>query len=482
MTTKNLLLALTGFLMILAAVSNTRDATTEPFTDSVASFLSSTTSAIPGIGDVTAAGNGVSVRLAADQTRVLASDTTGALMVEVIGQEDAANDRTPVAIALVIDTSGSMAGDKIEQARVAAARLVSQLENGDLLTVVTYGRSADTIIRAEELGEDRSRILSQIRGISTAGNTCMSCGMEVAYTLLSDAPAGHVRRAVVLSDGQANQGISSPDGLANLASHAGDDGTVTATIGLGSDYNEVLMAAVATAGTGAYYFMPDATAMASILERELDALSNTVARDLYVTVRANGDALLVAADIAGAAATKDGVRIHVRQLAGGEIRRFVIPVDYTAGIDSVFHADVDYLDTDGVRTSLTAQVAVEETDDSAVAEATIHADVVTHSELARAVVDIERAMEDAIAGRSDDAVAELDRLAGALEGMGASIGSEELSDEAENVRALQDRVAAPSFSGRGEEGRNLMLQNAARSTEMQSGVAREQMYHDSTVY
>ncbi|MFT6398124.1 MAG: hypothetical protein ACJAYU_002879, partial [Bradymonadia bacterium] len=64
----------------------------------------------------------------------------------------------------------------------------------------------------------------------------------------------------------------------------------------------------------------------------------------------------------------------------------------------------------------------------------------------------------------------------------ASLDSEELSDEAENVRALQQRVAAPGFSGRGEEGRNLMLQNAARTTEIQSGVALEQMYHDSTIY
>ncbi|MFT6400360.1 MAG: Ca-activated chloride channel family protein, partial [Bradymonadia bacterium] len=311
MTTKNLFLALTGVLMILAAVSNTRGTATETLLGNVVvSEATPTSASFPGIADVTTAGDGVDVRLAADQSRLLVSDTNGTLLVEVIGRDDATIERTPVAIALVIDTSGSMAGDKIEQARVAAARLVSQLENGDVLTVVTYGRSAATIVRAEELGEDRSDILGVIRAITTAGNTCMSCGMEVAYDLLSDAPAGHVRRAVVLSDGQANQGISSADGLSNLAAHAGDAGTVTATIGLGSDYNEVLMAGVASAGTGAYYFMPDGTAMASILERELNALSNTVARDLYLTVRSDGPARIEASDILGATATKDGIRIH----------------------------------------------------------------------------------------------------------------------------------------------------------------------------
>lgn len=481
MTTKNLLLALTGFLMILAAVSNTRQPAAEPFLGHV-SPMTPVTTPIQGIADVTAAGTAVDVRLAADQSRVLASDTDGALMVEVIGREDAVIERTPVAIALVVDTSGSMAGEKIEQARAAAARLVSQLENGDVLTVVTYGRSAQTVVRSEELGEDRSDILALIRGITTAGNTCMSCGMEVAYDLLSDAPSGHVRRAVVLSDGQANQGISSADGLANLAAHAGDAGTVTATIGLGSDYNEVLMAGVATAGTGAYYFMPDATAMASILERELDALSNTVARDLYLTVRSDGEARIEASAIVGAIATKDGVRIHVRQLAGGEIRRFIMPLDYSHGVDASFHAEVDFLAADSTRSTLAARISVAETGDPGIAEATIHAEVVTHSELALAVAGIERAMEDAVDGRAGDAAEELDRLATALAGMGAALDAEELSDEADNVRALRERVAAPGFSGRGEEGRNLMLQNAARSTEMQSGVAREQMYHDSTIY
>ena len=479
MTTKNLFLALAGFLMILAAVSNSRQSDARPFAASVTPLIERT---IPAIADVTAMGNGVQLRIAADQSRVLTGDQDGVVMIEVEGRDDGTAHRTPVSLALVVDTSGSMAGEKIDQARAAAARLVSQLANGDVLTVVTYGRSASTIVESQELGADRSDVLAAIARISTSGNTCMSCGMEQAYTLLSDSPSGHVRRAVVLSDGQANQGITTPSGLAILASRAGDEGAVTATIGLGSDYNEELMSEVAIAGTGAYYFMPDAAAMALILEREFNALESTVATDVRVRVWADGEARVMATNVVGAEADKDGISLHVQQLGAGEIRRFVLPVDYAHGIDSDITASVSYLESPGTRTELEARISVEETGDSGIAEATIHADVVTHFELSNAVADIERAMEDAVAGNADDAAAELDRLAVALDGMGDLLDAEELEEEADNIRTLRDRVAAPGFSGRGEEGRNLMLQNAARSNEMQSGYAREQMYHDSTVY
>ena len=479
MTTKNLFLSLAGFLMILAAVSNSRQSDAQSYASAVSPLIERT---VPAIADVTAMGNGVRLRIAADQSRVLTGDHDGVVMLEVQGREDGIAHRTPVALALVIDTSGSMAGDKIYQARAAAARLVSQLANGDVLTVVTYGRAASTVVNSEELGADRSSVLAAIARISTSGNTCMSCGMDQAYALLSDAPEGHVRRAVVLSDGQANQGITTADGLATLASRAGDEGAVTATIGLGSDYNEHLMSEVATAGSGAYYFMPDAGAMALILERELNALESTVASDVRITVWADGEARVLATNVGEAQATKDGVSLHVRQLAAGEIRRFVLPLDYRRGIDSEIHATLSYLESPGSRTELEARISVEETADAGIAEATIHAEVVTHAELSNAVAGIERAMEVAVAGNTDDATAELDRLAAALDGMGDLLDADELEEEADNVRNLRARVAAPGFSGRGEEGRNLMLQNAARSTEMQQGVAHEQMYHDSTIY
>ena len=477
MSTKNLFLALTGALMILAAVSKSRDGRAHTYSPPVLPA-----DPIPAIADVTAISNGVQLRIAADQSRVLSGDPGGALLVEVEGREDGVTDRTPVALALVIDTSGSMAGEKIEQARAAASRLVAQLENGDVLTVVTYGRSASTVVHSEELGADRSVVLAQIAAISTSGNTCMSCGMEEAYSTLSSAPRGHVRRAIVLSDGQANEGITSASGLANLAARAGDGGAVTATIGLGSDYNEHLMSEVAIAGTGAYYFMPDALAMATILERELAALESTVATNLHVTISAEGGGRVLSTNITGTEATKDGISIAIRQLGAGEIRRFVLPVDYSHGIDSEFTAAATYEEPHGGRTELRAEIDVAETGDPAIAEATIHAEVVTHYELANAVAGIERAMEDAVAGRSEEATAELDRLAVALDGMGSLLDAEELEEEAANIRTLRARVAAPGFAGGGEEGRGLMLQNAARSSEIQSGVAREQMYHDSTVY
>ncbi|MHC4639468.1 MAG: VWA domain-containing protein [Planctomycetota bacterium] len=61
-------------------------------------------------------------------------------------------DRAPVNIAIVIDKSGSMTGEKIEKAREAAIMVIRRLKSSDIISVVAYDSTVKVILPATEVG------------------------------------------------------------------------------------------------------------------------------------------------------------------------------------------------------------------------------------------------------------------------------------------------------------------------------------------
>lgn len=424
----------------------------------------------------------VSVHVTADQHLRTDAHEDGVIAVELQADASSAVTRTPVAIALVIDTSGSMAGDKIEQARAAAEHLVRTLEEGDIVSVVSYGRTAQLVVERQELGSSRREIVRAINRLGTSGNTCMSCGMAMGYEQLSGVPAGYAQRVVLLSDGRANAGNSTAHGLSQIAANSTEMNIVTSTIGLGSDYDETIMSAVATSGSGAYYFLPRASEMASIFDRELASLATTVATQVELEITAPTGIRMDASHIAGADQSGNTVVISIRQLAAGQSRRFLIPVSYTDDGHGAVSAAVRYIDADDRHADATASLAIALTDDANAAKATSNPEVVAEWMRLNAMQDAEVAMRRMQEGDMDGASDDLDRVIAELEEQSVALGDTELAEEADNMRQLRSTISRPGFSGAGAEGRGLYLQNAARARESAGGVPAAEMYHDSTVY
>jgi Ca-activated chloride channel family protein len=88
-----------------------------------------------------------------------------------------------------------------------------------------------------------------------------------------------------LSDGQANEGITDPQQIEKIVRNQNkENGISISTFGLGNDYNEDLMTAMAETGTGNYYFINNTEKIASIFKKELNGLMEVVAQNTTLTI------------------------------------------------------------------------------------------------------------------------------------------------------------------------------------------------------
>ncbi len=190
--------------------------------------------------------------------------------------------RAPINIALVIDRSSSMSGDKIVRAKEAAVMVLDSLRSDDVISVITYDSTVDVLVPATP-ADDRGDIRKRIMALEPRGSTALfagvSHGIEQAEKFKS---ADRVNRVILLSDGQANVGPSSPAELGRLGERAGRMGISVTTIGLGLGYNEDLMANLALRSDGNHGFAEHADDLATMFKNELGDITSVVAADIEI--------------------------------------------------------------------------------------------------------------------------------------------------------------------------------------------------------
>ncbi len=192
----------------------------------------------------------------------------------------------PTDLVIVLDRSGSMDGDKIAQARAAVGELLDHLGPQDRFGLVTYADWPATEVALSPASEaNRTRWRALVAQIAPAGGTNMSGGIDAGLQLIEQhrQPA-RVPRLIVISDGLANQGDPSFDGLTRRAQRAARGEYMLSTVGVGSDFNEQLLTAIADAGTGNYYYVADARELGNVFGREFDAARRTIASGLTVRI------------------------------------------------------------------------------------------------------------------------------------------------------------------------------------------------------
>jgi len=229
----------------------------------------------------------VALRIELDRS-VFAADTSERAIVKVcldgvrLSRPEA---RQPVNLSIVLDRSGSMSGDRIERAKEAAIEAVSRLGPDDILSLVVYDTTASTLIPARRVGNGRD-IERIIRSIRAGGNTALYAGVTQGASELRKniEDRRYVHRIILLSDGQANVGPSTPDDLGRLGAALLREGIAVTTVGVGLDYNEDLMTRLAMRSDGNTYFAETSASLSRIFAAELGDVLNVVARGAVVYV------------------------------------------------------------------------------------------------------------------------------------------------------------------------------------------------------
>jgi Ca-activated chloride channel family protein len=248
------------------------------------------------------------------------SDVISRIRVQTRPLENAA--RPPINLALVVDTSGSMMGDPISDARAASLALLDMLGPDDRLAVIAFHSETEVLLPSTRLrGADMAELRAQIGRMQAQGTTDLGGGMRVGLEELvrNFEPEG-INRLVLLSDGVPND----PNGIVALSQAAGERGIRVTALGLGLDYDETLLAQIAQSSGGRFHSVEDSSAVATTFRDEVLRFERVIARNLFLELRP-GPGVRIDGVVGQPVAVGGGVvRVPLGDLSEGERRDIIV--------------------------------------------------------------------------------------------------------------------------------------------------------------
>ncbi len=251
--------------------------------------------------------------------------------VDLTAQQVPGAQRMPVNLAVVLDRSGSMSGEKLEQAKQAARHLVRQLQPQDRLAIIHYGSDVRSLPGMQATAANRSTMLGFIDGIADDGGTNIGAGLDAGRSqLVSALNEFKVNRIILISDGQPTEGMTDDHELTGLVRQIRAQGITVSSLGVGTDFNEDLMQALAEYGSGSYGYMKDAAQLASIFQKDLMQAATTVARNVQLSFALPEGTDL--GEVFGYQWSQEGrtVTVALPDFASGQVERLVARLTVSA--------------------------------------------------------------------------------------------------------------------------------------------------------
>ncbi len=215
------------------------------------------------------------------------------LLVRLRAAEAAGKDghrRAPVDVAFVLDRSGSMSGDKLALVKEAVAVAIGQLRDEDKTALVMYDHEVETLQRlAAATPRVKTALRLALQGIDAGGSTNLSGGWltgcdALSHGMVDGDDAVRIRRALLLTDGLANVGMTRTEELTKHAHELRRRGISTTTLGVGYDFDEDLLASMAEAGGGNFQFIDKVSELRGFFAMELGELLTVVAAGLSLSL------------------------------------------------------------------------------------------------------------------------------------------------------------------------------------------------------
>ncbi len=347
-------------------------------------------------------------------------------------------ERAPVNLALVLDRSGSMAGDKIDKAREGVLQALRRLGGRDRFGVVIYDHEVETLVPSRS-AEYTEWLEARIRGIQPRGNTALFGAVsQGAAEVRKSLDAAMVHRVVLLSDGLANVGPSAPADLARLGAALGKEGISVTTVGVGTDFNEDLMTRLAERSDGNHYFVESSRDLPRILAAELGDVLSVVARRVVVEVECPPGVRPVRIIGRDGRIRGNRVELQMNQVYGGQQKYALVEVELPASTpEQTLELALARCSYENALTRMAeestsrAQVRFTARDEEVRASANrVVQEDLLQNEMAQAK---DEALDLYNAGRADDAARELRQVGARLQEQAAALGLSDLATEAESL-------------------------------------------------
>ena len=205
-------------------------------------------------------------------------------LLELIHSSDNEEYKTKKSLnlSIVLDKSSSMSGQPLFEAKQAAIMMVNKMRPTDQVSVVAYNQIAHLIIPTTSC-KNKGEIINAIHNIYEGGMTNLHSGWLMgAEQVALKKDIKSINRVLLLSDGNANKGVTGLGELKNHCSRLAETSITTSTYGLGSHFNEELMISMAGAGLGHSYYGQTSNDLMDPFNEEFETLLNTVATELQV--------------------------------------------------------------------------------------------------------------------------------------------------------------------------------------------------------
>mmetsp|Transcript_2673 Transcript_2673/g.10392 ORF Transcript_2673/g.10392 Transcript_2673/m.10392 type:complete len:701 (+) Transcript_2673:112-2214(+) len=284
-----------------------------------------------------------------------ASDAGIPVMVTV--ETPAGTARTPSDICCVVDVSGSMSAEAmlktesgdmsghglsvLDIVKHALKTIIRNLNEGDRLAVVSYSNDATKIFDLTSMTDNGRRVTEEkLNELSPSGMTNLWDGLKMGFELLKTGhQPGHLQHIMLFTDGLPN--INPPRGILPMLKRLKDkEGgklpCTVSTFGFGYELDSDLLSQLASDGSGAYNFIPDAGFVGTVFVNALANLLVTIGKDTALTLEPCGGASFVGASpfIGGHHVLKKdatSMTVGLGMLQYGQTKDLVVQLQFPAG-------------------------------------------------------------------------------------------------------------------------------------------------------
>jgi Ca-activated chloride channel family protein len=221
------------------------------------------------------------------------NENTKLVHIGIKGKEVSPDERKPLDVVFLVDTSGSMnSPEKLPLLKQSIKLFAQGLSSEDKIAIVSYAGSSSVVLSPVSADDDRA-IEQAINNLTSGGSTAGAEGLELAYNTASEMKSeGRIARVILATDGDFNVGPSDPSELEKYISSKRDQGTFLSVLGFGvRSFNDAIMQTLAEHGNGIASHIDTLAEAKKVLSDQIMGTLIPIAEDVKLQVEFNPEVI-----------------------------------------------------------------------------------------------------------------------------------------------------------------------------------------------